>query len=120
MKSCCPCTETPKLTEHKPIDTVVTLLVPRDHPALAGHFPGRPMVPGVMLIDAIAREARAIGRMGQLRGVTNTKFLRPVLGDVAVSVHLRTTLAPRRVSYEARCGEEVVASGTLEFEGAPG
>jgi hypothetical protein len=76
------------------------------------------MVPGVMLIDAIAREARVIGRMGQLCGVTNTKFQRPVLGDMAVSVHLRTTLAPHRVSYEARCDDEVVASGTLEFERA--
>ena len=107
-----------KLTEHKPIDTVVTLQVPRDHPALAGHFPGRPMVPGVMLVDLIAREVRRVGGLRPLARVVNAKFLRPVLADMAVSVTLRA-LTPERLAYEARHGDAVVASGTLEFEEPP-
>lgn len=27
--------------------------VPVDHPALPGHFPGRPIVPGVLLLDEV-------------------------------------------------------------------
>jgi hypothetical protein len=72
------------------------------------------MVPGVMLVDEIAREARAAGGLGFLSRVVNAKFIRPVLGDMAVSVRLRS-VAAERVSYEARCGDDVVALGTLEF-----
>jgi 3-hydroxyacyl-[acyl-carrier-protein] dehydratase len=31
--------------------------VPADHPALAGHFPGEPIVPGVVLLDYVLRAA---------------------------------------------------------------
>ena len=34
--------------------------VPFDHPALAGHFPGRPVVPGVVLLEHVLRGADLI------------------------------------------------------------
>ncbi len=37
-----------------------TLLIPADHPALPGHFPGQPLVPGALLLDVLlAGEAPA-------------------------------------------------------------
>lgn len=55
------------------------LVVPPDHPSIAGHFPGNPIVPGVVMLDAAA--ALAAGQAGRhVTGVRVAKFrssLRP-------------------------------------------
>lgn len=46
--------------------------VPSDHPAFAGHFPGRPIVPGVLLLD------RLLAAVGRPCDIAQAKFLSPV------------------------------------------
>jgi 3-hydroxymyristoyl/3-hydroxydecanoyl-(acyl carrier protein) dehydratase len=55
-----------------------TLCIDAGHPALPGHFPGQPVVPGVVLLD---RVAAALERWRGLRiaGLPQVKFLRPLL-----------------------------------------
>ena len=48
---------------------------PPEHPAFAGHFPGRPIVPGVLLLDAALH---ALGADGAVCRIANAKFLQPV------------------------------------------
>lgn len=56
-----------------------------DHPSLPGHFPGRPVVPGVVLLDhAAALVAAATGRA--VLGYAAVRFLHPVLPDEQVEV----------------------------------
>jgi 3-hydroxyacyl-[acyl-carrier-protein] dehydratase len=82
------------------------------HPSLPGHFPARPVVPGVVLLDhlaaAVEREWNArIARLPQV------KFLRPLLpGENAELVIEREMELPR---FVIRCGDDVVAKGTLEI-----
>ena len=63
-----------------------TFTVDPAHPSLPGHFPGRPIAPGVLLID----EASALilaGRPGELlAGLPEARFLRPVHPGDEVSV----------------------------------
>jgi 3-hydroxymyristoyl/3-hydroxydecanoyl-(acyl carrier protein) dehydratase len=55
------------------------LRVDSDHPSLAGHFPGDPVVPGVLLIDRMQQALlRLTGReLVQLKQVKFTSALRP-------------------------------------------
>ncbi len=57
-----------------------SLRIAAAHPSLPGHFPGNPVVPGVVLLDGIAGMIERIGA-GTLRRLTAVKFLAPVLPD---------------------------------------
>lgn len=50
--------------------------VAADHPCLAGHFPGRPLVPGVLILDRVRQTAAA-----RLREVSDVKFVSPLLPE---------------------------------------
>lgn len=81
------------------------------HPSLPGHFPGRPIVPGVVLLDRVAavveREWNArISKMPQV------KFLRPLLPDETAELVIEGD--PEVPRFVVRCGEDIVAKGTFE------
>ncbi len=94
---------------------IVTLSFESDHPAFIGHFPGRPIVPGVMLLDHAQRAIESqIGLA--LAGLPVAKFLSPAKpGDV---LELEYEVAEYVVRFAIRCGERRIASGSFLI--APG
>ena len=88
-------------------------LVPADHPAFAGHFPGNPIVPGVVLLDrAILFAEEMLGQPGLNWQVGNTKFFSPVLPEQALTFVLDSKPSGA-ISFTVRAAERDVASGTL-------
>lgn len=85
-----------------------------DHPAFAGHFPGRPIVPGVVLLDRALLLAEQIDSACRW-DIVQAKFLWPVGPGATV----RFALAQSRAELwllEIRCGAQLVASGVLRQE----
>jgi 3-hydroxyacyl-[acyl-carrier-protein] dehydratase len=63
--------------------------VPAAHPALPGHFPGQPLVPGVVLLALVHEQAQA--RLAFSPGASRwlrIKFLAPVLPDQPLVIEL--------------------------------
>ena len=85
-----------------------------DHPAFAGHFPGNPIVPGVLLLDA------AIHALGETAGpgdvglrVESAKFVGVVRPGDALRVELRPAAGAGPWRFVLRHGERMVAHGSL-------
>jgi 3-hydroxyacyl-[acyl-carrier-protein] dehydratase len=58
------------------------ICIPKDHPALPGHFPGAPVVPAVVMLDYLVRAAeREWGRALPLMGMPQVKFVSPLLPE---------------------------------------
>lgn len=88
---------------------LLPLRIAPDHPAFAGHFPGHPIVPGVVLLDeAVQALAAAEGLLPVSLQVGVAKFLVPVGPGEPLSLSYRAT-APGRYAIEVRVGVEAAA-----------
>ena len=96
--------------------TSETLRVPASHPALPGHFPGNPLVPGVVFLAGVVAAAERLyeGRV-RVTGMPGVKFLAPVRPDREVLLTLMPAAAGL-LKFECRLGESLVATGSLELE----
>lgn len=91
-----------------------------DHPAFAGHFPGRPMLPGVVLLAEVLEVVCGDPRLARLVGATphiaTAKFLSPV--GPGSHLVLEVAVAGRRLRFEVRHGDRLVACGAFEADAA--
>lgn len=88
-------------------------VVPAGHPAFPGHFPGRPIVPGVVLLDqAILFAEKLLGAEVGRWLIGNAKFLSPV-GPAETLVFSLQPTARGAIVFTVKCGERDVASGSL-------
>lgn len=62
-------------------EIVETLRIPAAHPALPGHFPGQPIVPGVVLLDRIAAAIERGEGDARFAHIAAVKFLAPLRPD---------------------------------------
>ncbi|WP_303903285.1 hypothetical protein [Thiohalomonas denitrificans] len=80
-----------------------------NHPALQGHFPGNPVVPGVVILDHVLRAAR-INNAGAV--FSSVKFISPLKPGETFAVD---TAAGRdgRMHFTVSVGERGIATGSL-------
>jgi 3-hydroxymyristoyl/3-hydroxydecanoyl-(acyl carrier protein) dehydratase len=97
-----------------------TFLIAADHPSLPGHFPGTPVVPGVVVLDHVLRAAEQWqSRSLSARALKQVKFHSPLLPGERADVSLETDGAV--LTFRVTRDEQPVAQGsfTLAQDAAP-
>ena len=99
-----------------PAAHTVALAIAADHPAFAGHFPGRPLLPGVALLsevlEAVLAEPALAASVGSAPRLSTVKFLAPIGPGAALTVHFEPSATALR--FEVSDGTRLVASGAFE------
>lgn len=96
-----------------------TFSIAADHPCLAGHFPGRPVVPAVLLLQSVADALQTPLASRALRGVTAAKFLQPVLPGQTVTLRAHSDADATRVRFRCDVAGATVAQGELRYAMTP-
>ena len=91
----------------------VVRMVARAHPSLAGHFPGNPIVPGVVILEEVIEALMATCKVRRIVGVPWVKFLAPLGPDQAFVVGFDRT-APGRIGFRCIRDGQLCARGMLE------
>ena len=81
-----------------------------NEPYFQGHFPGHPVMPGVLQVEAMAqvtslqmlRQPEHAGKLGYFMSADNVKFRKPVLPGDTLFIHVEITRA-RRGILKATC-----------------
>lgn len=100
--------------------------VSANEPHFAGHFPGRPVMPGVLILEAMAQAAGIlVFRTQQTRpdensvyyyaGIDNARFKRPVVPGDPLEVEV-TILGSKRGVWKFGCSARVAGAVVAEAE----
>ena len=106
------------------VDAVKNVTV--NEPFFTGHFPGAPVMPGVLLVEAMAQAAaimvmnqpQNLGKIPYFMSIDGVKFRRPVVPGDQICLHIETTRmrgSSGKASAVARVDDVIVAEATLAF-----
>ena len=97
----------------KPRTPARDFVVPAWHPALAGHFPGRPIVPAAWLMVLVADACKAaFGDAALVTRIASARFRAPLLPDTPLHVELGGE-PPDRVAFACVAGDVRIADGMV-------
>jgi len=86
-----------------------------DHPSLPGHFPGAPVVPGVVILDEILAALTEWREDSHLTVIRAVKFLVPLKPEQPFTICLSASQdAESEVDFCCRVEDRVIVEGRLQ------
>jgi 3-hydroxyacyl-[acyl-carrier-protein] dehydratase len=96
-------------------DFEVRRVIGADHPTLPGHFPGTPLVPGVVILDEVLATLIAWRQNSQLIGIRTVKFLAPLKPEQPFTICFSAKNDDAgEVNFCCRAEDRVIVEGRLE------
>lgn len=97
-----------------------TLTINGDHPALPGHFPGHPIVPGVIVLDEVIQTLKeTYGQELVVTGMPAVKLSSPLRPEERLTITVES-LDTNTAGFTCEVGSRLVASGSIRFRLAGG
>lgn len=85
-------------------------IIDTDHPALPGHFPGYPTVPGVVVLDEVLALIQTYRSGLAISSIIQWKFLAPLLPGQVCRITVNITDANKAV-VECQVNDKMVSKG---------
>jgi 3-hydroxyacyl-[acyl-carrier-protein] dehydratase len=86
-----------------------------DHPSLPGHFPGAPIVPGVVILDEVLAALTDWREDSSVTVISAVKFLAPLKPDQPFSIGLVASEHPEsEVAFCCRVEDRLIVEGRLK------
>jgi 3-hydroxymyristoyl/3-hydroxydecanoyl-(acyl carrier protein) dehydratase len=87
-----------------------------DHPSLAGHFPGAPIVPGVVILDEVAAALAEWRKDCQLTDICAVKFVLPLKPEQPFTICLTAAKgAETQMDFSCHIDGRVGVEGRLQI-----
>lgn len=92
-----------------------TLTITNDHPALPGHFPGHPVVPGVLVLDEVIETLKhRFGDALVVTGLPAVKLSSPLKPEEVLMITIESE-DTETAAFTCRVGSRLIASGSIRF-----
>ena len=96
----------------------MTFTISATHPSLKGHFPGNPVVPGVVILDEVINLIKNMKPEFSVTAITNVKFIQPLLAEQAVTVYVNEK-SDTSISFTCSYNQAKLVTGQLSLKSEP-